>query len=177
MSAPGMISVEIGVEEKNLERMLHGLDIALNPQAIAGFLLGTVDPYFRERARSRFASEGDDMSGPWAPLRESTQSFREQGGYGASHPINRREGELEAYIVDAPSRIPIDPMGASLIMPGDPPTGELRTKVETAQQGKASPRTVARPILGMNERDLAFVLNELAMYITHAPSMESRGAF
>jgi hypothetical protein len=50
-------------------------------------------------------------------------------------------------------------------MPGDTPTGELAEKVKTAQQGKDNPRTVPRPVLGMNEVDLAFVLEGLSFFI------------
>lgn len=55
-----------------------------------------------------------------------------------------------------------------MTMPGSVPQDpELRTKVRTAQQGKVDPRTPARPVMGMNEQDLAVVMTDLALYITY----------
>ena len=143
--------------------MLNGLDTALNPVAIAGFLGAVVDPYLRKRAQARFTSEGDDVVGGWAELKEATQNIRSDLGYGAAHPINKRTGELEDYIVNSPNSLNIHPWGASLTLPGNAPVGELADKVRRAQQGDV--RQVPRPVLGMNERDLAFVLLALASNI------------
>jgi len=130
---------------------------------LAGFLGEVVDPYLRQRARGRFADEGDDVTGAWQPLKPATQEIREQLGYGGAHPINIRTHELEAYIVDSPNNLSAHPWGATLTLPGNPAQGELRDKMERAQQG--DDRTAARPVLGMNERDLAFVLLALGGFV------------
>lgn len=147
--------------------MLDALDTALNPVAVAGFLGAVVDPYFRKRARARFANEGDDVVGKWRPLKDSTISIREQMGFGPG-PINSRTGELEEFITGGPNNINIHPWGASWIFPGAQPQGELFEKFETAQKGKEWPQTVARPVLGMNVQDLSFVLLALATHIEKA---------
>lgn len=160
-------SFSIIVHDEPVERMLRSLDTALNPVAIAGFLSGVVDPYLRGRAGSRFRNEGDDVVGKWMPLREATQTIRADLGYGAAHPINKRTGELEDYIVNSPNSLNIHPWGASLTLPGKAPSNsELRKKVVTAQAGMD--RTVPRPVLGMNERDLTFVLLALAESVKKA---------
>lgn len=165
----GSANVGIDVEQSGVQAMMAHLDTTLNPVAIAGFLGATVDPYIRERARARFASEGDDVTGGWAPLGFATQSIRAQMGFGASHPINKRTGALEEYIVDSPNAIEINPLGAVLRMPGVEATGELGSKMRTAQKGKPDPRTVARPVIGLNEKDLLFVLTAISFYVGKAP--------
>lgn len=162
MVGPG-IAIQIAGNDAGVQRMLDILDTALNPVALAGFLGATVDPYLRSRAKTRFEQEGDDVTGGWAPLKEATQNIRISLGYGAAHPINKREGDLEDYIVDSPNALLVHPWGASLKLPGKPPQGDMIDKMETAQRG--GPRTVPRPVLGMNERDLAFVLLALATHV------------
>ena len=162
------LAFEYVVSERDLQAQLWALDTALNPVAIAGFLGAEVDPYIRKRAQQRFAGEGDDVVGKWAPLHEATQNIRESMGYGASGPINRREDELMHYVVDSPHRINVHTLGATLIMPGYPPKGELRDKVTTAQAGRVKPKTVARPVIGINERDLTAVLTMLFLYISRS---------
>lgn len=164
------IDVQIIGDSSGVQAMLNHLDTALNPVAIAGFLGATVDPYLRSRMKDRFAGEGDDVVGKWIPLAQTTQDIRQQQGYGAAHPINRRTGDLENYIVGSPNAISIHGLGATLTMPGNRPTGELKKKVETAQRGKANrPVTPPRPVLGMNEKDLAFVLTALAFHVKGRP--------
>lgn len=153
-------------DDKQVMRMLERLNTTLQPASIGSWLGMKVDPWIRQRARERFQKEGDDVSGPWAPLKASTQRMRVQQGYGPSHPINRRTGELENYITGGPNRISISTIGATLTTPGRPPSGELKTKVETAQHGKVMPSTVARPVMGVNEKDLLAVLTELSLFIS-----------
>jgi hypothetical protein len=59
-------------------------------------------------------------------------------------------------------------MLAELEFPGSVPTGKLHDKVKTAQEGSSSPLTPARPVVGVNEADLAFVLGAMATYLTIA---------
>lgn len=164
MPNPG-ISISIIGNDAGVQRMLFALDTALNPVAIAGFLGAQVDPWLRQRARARFADEGDDAVGKWAPLKESTQDIRSQLGYGPSHPINVRTQELENYITNGPNRIDVAPWGASLTFPNGNTPGDLKEKVEIAQIGGGEYNTVPRPVLGLSGADLTFVLGALAEHI------------
>lgn len=159
------MSISIIGNDAGVQAMLHAVDTALNPVAIAGFLGAEVDPYLRGRARDRFAQEGDDAVGGWAPLREATQDIRAQMGYGPAHPINVRTGELERYITGSPNRITVAPWGAALNFPGNPPAGELHDKLLIAQIGGGERNTVPRPVLGLSETDLAWVLTALAFHV------------
>lgn len=164
-----VISFDYVLSDKDVESKLWALDTALNPVAIAAFLGADVDPYIRTRARQRFRDEGDDVSGKWAPLHEATWQWRSNiPGISPEHPINRRTGELETYITESPHNLNYHTVGATLIMPGKKPSGELKDKVTTAQSGRADPNTQPRPVIGMNERDLTAVMTMLFLYIARA---------
>lgn len=171
-----MTTLTFEVNSRQVDRLLLSLDTALSPTAMAGFLGGTIDPYIRQRAQQRFEGEGDDVVGKWEPLAVSTQQIRADLGYGPAHPINKRTGDLEAYILDEPHRLEVSSMGATLVSPGAPPkTDLLRAKVRTAQIGspgnKGQSPTPPRPVMGMNERDLAFVMSALAFYVERSAAL------
>lgn len=146
--------------------MLNRIDSSLSAVGLAAFLHGAVGPWVKERASDRFASEGDDVSGQWAPLSSATVEIREKAGFGGDHPINKRTGELEAYITQGQIGVVASPGLGVLKYPDNPPrTKAIREKMKTAQQGRTRPSTVARPVLGLNERDLAQVLTMLAFHV------------
>lgn len=132
------------------------------------FLDKSVGPWLKGRAQDRFANEGDDAVGAWAPLEAATHSIRRSRGFPGEHPINHRTGELERHIVGSGWSIVSSPMLAELEFPGSVPTGKLHDKVKTAQEGSSSPLTPPRPVVGVNEADLAFVLGAMATYLTIA---------
>jgi hypothetical protein len=161
----GWIDFDIDVEKRSVEALLMRLDTALSPPAIAQLLGGPVQEYVKRRAAQRFANEGDDVVGAWAPLQPATQAIRAQEGYGADGPINRRTDELMNYIVGSPGRTVMHSLGATLTYPGNPPTGETKAKVQTAQIGKPYPQTPPRPVLGLGEQDLIEILTILSVYV------------
>lgn len=170
----GVYEVNFVVEGSSAQRMLEQLDTALNPIALLGFLKGTVGPFLQERAKDRFAQEGDDVSGKWAPLQEPTQEIRSRGDWPVSgdHPINVRTGELEAYITKSNAVVWSHSIGATLRYPGNQTTRKsIVEKMRTAQTGRANPRTVPRPVLGMNEQDLSFVMTALFGYVKKATAV------
>lgn len=143
----------------------------LNPAAIVGFLTGAVVPYLQKRGKARFEGEGDDVVGKWLPLTTGTQNIRESLGFPGAHPINRRTGELEEYIVGSSGMPTVMPgFGAGLEWPGTPPGGELAAKVATAQGGASAAEnalndTPARPVLGINEQDMGAVIVMLTLFL------------
>lgn len=154
----------IGVDH-GVQAMMLRMEAALSPVSVGGFLEATVDPYIQGRAKARFASEGDDVSGKWLPLQEVTQKIRADSGFGAAHPINVRTGELEQYITGTPGGVVPNAAGATLTSPGSAPTGELLKKVQTAQAGQNSPNTAPRPVMGVNATDLSVILADLSKFI------------
>jgi hypothetical protein len=162
---PGYIDIQIIGDTAGVEAMLQHLQLKLLPPNIAAFLHVEVDPYLAQRAANRFANEGDDVVGAWPQLQPGTQAIRASQGFGDSHPINVRTGELERYIVSSGGAVATDPSGAELTFPGAPASGELADKVQTAQAGRGVPPTVPRPVLGLNQNDLLAVLTSTALYI------------
>lgn len=164
----GWIEFEIVGNERGVEAMLMSINSALSPIGLAAFLHGGVGPWIQQRAAARFNAEGDDVSGKWAPLQEATVHIRETSGFGGEHPINKRTGELEAYITKGQINVTTTVGQGTLTYPGNPPSSRgLQEKMRTAQKGRTSPSTVARPVLGLNERDLSVIMTMLAFHIEH----------
>jgi|KBSMisStaDraftv2_1062788.scaffolds.fasta_scaffold593758_2 hypothetical protein len=170
-SAQGM-SIQLIGDVAGVQKMFEHLDSALNPIAIAAFLGAEITPYLQARAKARFSGEGDDVVGGWRPLSAVTENFRATGraqgmwAVGDAHPINVRTHQLEQYITSGIGNVSPTPSGAILQYPNPSRvTRTLREKIKTAQQGKAQPRTPPRPVLGVNERDMTFLLLSLASHI------------
>jgi hypothetical protein len=165
----GYIDIELTGDASYVTKMLLSLEAKLSPNGLTGFLGVTVFPYLLGRAKQRFQNEGDDVVGKWAPLAPATELIRTAQGFSPAHPINKRTGELENYITQGSisSSVLQNPMGAVLTHPSAPPAGKLASKVRTAQRGdpKFARGVPARPVLGMNESDLSFVMIELAFYV------------
>jgi hypothetical protein len=126
-----------------------------------------VTPYLQNRARARFEMEGDDVSGPWAPLTDATVAIRESAGFPGDHPINVRTGEMERFITGSRPTFAANP-DAMMIFPGQDPVGKTYYKVQVAQKGTDVPPTPARPVIGIDEADLAYVLATIADEISLA---------
>lgn len=162
----GFIDFEIVGTQHGVQKMLNHIDSALSPIGLAAFLYGGVQPWLVNRAKERFASEGDDVTGKWAPLQQSTVEIRQSQGFEGPHPINRRTGELERYITESGVDVVAAPGVGTLRFPGRNTTSKsVKQKLSTAQKGRINPSTVPRPVLGLNEKDLAVVMTQLALHI------------
>lgn len=162
----GFIDFDIVGNERGVQAMLNRIDSSLSPVGLAAFLHGSVGPWVKQRATDRFKLEGDDVTGQWAPLQQTTVEIREKSGFPGPNPINKRTGELEAYITEGQVGVVASPGLGVLTYPDNPPrTKAIREKVKTAQRGRPQPSTVARPILGLNERDLSEVMVMLALFV------------
>lgn len=160
---------DINIIDNDVSEALNKLYLLLAPAGMMFFLHSTMGPYLRGRARDRFAKEGDDAVGKWQPLAPSTVTIREESGFGGPHPINRRTGELENWVVDGGWNSYPTGFGASLQYPKRRPSGELAKKVTVAQKGqKLKPVTPARPVLGVGETDIIFFQAALAFAVGEA---------
>ena len=166
-SAPsGFIDFEIVGNKLGVQAMLERVDSALSPIGMAEFLGLAIGPWIKARAQDRFDREGDDVSGKWLPLSDTTVEIRENMGFSGAHPINRRTGELEEYVTQGSIGIINGPGVSTLRYPNKPPaTKSLREKMTTAQKGRSHPNTPPRRVLGLNERDLMHTLTMLAFHV------------
>lgn len=158
--------LEITIDDREAIVFLNAIRGVMSGFSLYYFLRDEGMKYLRKRAVERFDDEGDDASGKWTPLAEATVGIRESEGYPGAHPINKRTGELERYITSGGwPAFRQTPQMASLTWPGREPSGELGRKFRTAQSGRAFPRTPARPVLAINERDTYTMLGMLALWI------------
>ncbi len=159
-----IIDLEIIGDYVGLNEMLARVVDSLSLQSMLTFQSVQVETILEGRAKARFANEGDDAVGGWAPLMDSTLAIRQSQGYG-SGPINHRTGLLEDYITGGSFSLIASGGDTELTYPR--PTGDasLVAKVTTAQKGKSWPPTVPRPVLGVSEVDVQMVLVELSEHI------------
>lgn len=170
MAPVGMIDIELIGNEAQVERMLVFLESRLTVSSLFRFLEVRIKPYLIGRVLNRFRSEGDDVSGSWAPLKEPTRRIREWGNpqlwdVAPDHPINQRTHEMYEYLTQGTWQVATaGGIGAVLTSPKDKQNNrEMRDKLRRAQQG--GPRTPARPVLGLNESDLSYFIAQLAFHI------------
>jgi hypothetical protein len=169
----GDASIQIWGDDKGVKAMLDVVMEALSPAALVVFMTGVVGPYLAERGEKRFKGEGDDVVGNWEPLSMATQAIRMGGrlagnwSVGDAHPINQRTGELEDYITQGRGDTITTGLDVVMTYPDQAMVNpELQDKMQTAQQGRTqTPITPARPVLGLNENDLLFVLTSLSVSI------------
>lgn len=158
------LDVELIGDSRQVENMLRSLSGAFDDRELGyDFLQDYVDPVLRRRTADRFAHEGDDVSGPWAPLSSATEAIRQGQGIGGAHPINVRTGGMRHHLVDDPPRIATHSLGATMWSPGDVGSSKMQKKVRGAQQGEGN--APPRPVLGVNENDLEAVMLQLDNYI------------
>lgn len=158
--------ISIVGDTAGVDTAIKHLQGKLDNSGMVKFLGGIIYPFLRSRVTERFSSEGDDASGPWAPLQEATNNWRELGGFPRGHPINYRTGEMYRFITSAGATVV--PSGAGTVMkyPGQDPPGPIAKKIRTAQRGRTAPRaTVPRPVLSIGLTDVNFTLGSLALYI------------
>lgn len=147
--------------------LLEGMENDLEESALGEFAITEFYPWLRERALNRFPTHGDDATGPWPELRQSTQERRIRMGYGGSDPINIRTGALEDYISGATPDLILTGGAVVMVYPGDLPEDSVtERKYTTAQQGRRDrSRTPPRPVIGVSTLDYAVLREKLFDYI------------
>jgi hypothetical protein len=160
------------VQAKSVEALLMRASVAVSPESMVMWLSGPMKSAIQGRAQERFVNEGDDVSnGPWEQLSEATQNWRNSYGFGPSHPINVRSGQLEDYVTRSAAAVVPTSWGASMVYPGSPPgggalAGTLHTKFVGAQRGEGS--APPREVLGLTTTDLELGLTSLTGWIVAA---------
>lgn len=154
---------EIETNVKEVDKVIDTLDHRLEFE-IGDWMRDDLHDFLVNRANQRFASEGDDAVGPWAPLKTATETIRASLGYPPAHPINVRTHDLQNFLSGAPGNV----VGAGTWQfdwPGDAPSGELEDKMQTAQLGRVTPNTVPRPVIGLGVTDYNEIMDSLAAFL------------
>lgn len=155
-------------------KLLDELEENTTEPRLNNWLDDRVKPFIRRRISNRFQIEGDDASGRWAPLRETTARIRARLGYGAQRPINIRTGSLYAHVMSNRTHL------ATLTFPDTSATsGKLREKLATAQKGgkgKQSKNMIGptapappRPVLALSSVDERFIIESLLDHLRLTP--------
>jgi hypothetical protein len=159
---------EISIDKSDLKRlnsMLGGLTEMVSAKGRTELLEEKVYPYARRRIGLRFGDGGDDVSGPWAPLKPATIRYREEEikkyGFriGPSEPINIRSFMMFSHLMRSHSvRTSSDVSALSIpgTLKGNPSAYSVETmqrKLRIAQQGDPKRNIPARPVLGLNQKD------------------------
>lgn len=163
--ADGYLDVEVIGDTRQVDAMLYAFEKAFRSDDLKAFLVDDVYPILQARTRTRFALEGDDVSGPWAQLRPYTVEERRRGGFGPTTPINVRTGAMRSHLIDRPPHAEAHTLGATLWFPKLGGSKSNLMKLAVAQGGSDKPKTQARPVLGVNPNDLELILHATARYL------------
>lgn len=158
--------LDITVDISKLKETTTRIEERLGDTELGAWMESELIAYLHQRASNRFASEGDDATGPWDALSSITESIRASQGYAPAHPINVRSGDLRSFMIGDDGNLSAAGGGMQLQYPSDPPTTELRDKLATAQTGRQTPRTVMRPVVALGLTDFNDVMDLLSIYIT-----------
>lgn len=163
----------IDVQSAQVDSMIHRAMQAVSGPSLHAFLETMASEYFTEEIIDRFAYEGDDKSGDWAPLKESTERIRQALGYPGANPVNERTQELLEFVAFHRG-FAQGPNFAQMDVPGEAPSQSIEAKLRTAQQGTSinplfpGAYTPPRPVLATDEGDMANLLRLLQLWVMQA---------
>jgi|SRR3954462_643336 hypothetical protein len=159
------VIADVTVDPTAINYLLRNTGHNMSQAGIAVFLETEIAPWVQRRVARRFAGEGDDVTGAWAPLAPATEAIRAARGFPPSHPINQRTHMMRDWLVANDGEIKIGGADVTLTYPGPTNDGLMDTKIKAAQMGKTYPQTPPRPILGLNDTDDLFIQSALVQFL------------
>lgn len=158
------------VDTLDVDRLVGSVYASVTPQQMYLFLGTKVRTYLREDIIKRFEDRGDSKSGNWPWLSDATREIRARQGFKPDLPINVRRGQMFTELIDN-YHTSVGGGGATLQVPGPVNDPFVRRKIETAQVGSNNNPianfgpTPPRPVLAVNEGDLAAILGLLQHHV------------
>ena len=152
------------VDAKRPTLRIQALSERIGPAGMGVFFATHAVPLLQERAKARFANEGDDASGHWKPLAESTIKRREAKGQ-VPLKVNDRTGKMKEWVTNSPGRIFTTKGVTKLEWPGTAQNRTTSKKLKVAQMGLMSPFTHPRPVVAVDQADLLTILVTLEEWI------------
>lgn len=160
-----LIDMQIIGDSVAARHMVDALFAKLEPAALAGFLLGTVEPIIKHETTDNFIGEHNPKGDPWAPLAPYTIEDRLNQGY-AEGPIQYRSGEMYQYFQGAEADINATQIGVGITWPGSQPIDDvLFWKVASAQGGNRVSGAPPREVLGLTLQDGEKIMMGLFEYV------------
>lgn len=144
---------------RELKFRLQSLNASLSTPGLYA-TMNSIHQYFQQKSQDMFDTESGPNGDPWEPLKRTTIEMRRSLGFGA-RPINVRTAKMKNYFVR--SRIDIIGHSDGVISYAFPqrawPDKEMRIRLnQAAGLYRGGP---ARPVVGMNGVDVAFVLGTM----------------
>jgi len=157
------LNLDVKIFSKQPIVRLKWMEGRISPESLAAFNAGPVVEYLQERAKERFAQEGDAASRRWTPLHPATVKIRTREGY-VPIRINDRTGQMKAWVTGARGEVLASEQATTLRWPGRAP-GNINTKLRTAQYGNPKPKTPPRPVVALDEVDVFTVRFMLEQWV------------
>lgn len=158
------VILETKVDNKRPTLHFRALQKRVEGAGLAAFMQGFAAPLLQDRARARFAEEGDDASGKWKPLVDATIARREKKGQ-VPIKINDRTGLMRKWVENAPGKIVAVKASAALEWPGTPDNRTTGKKLKVAQTGLSDPYTPPRPVVAIDGGDMLTILVALESWV------------
>lgn len=162
-----MSYLDIDVDTGPVLAYIARVERHLSPPSLEMFLRERETPALLLRMERRFANQGDDVSGRWAPLEVSTMMRRVREGYPAT-PTNVRSGSMRDYLLTSEQFLPLG-SGVEMQIPGPSGRGEMASKIRVAQRGGRAPGagkdTPPRPVLGVNPTDMRIFMTNFEVWL------------
>lgn len=164
-----MISFDVTVDMAAVELSLERAEAAISGPSLSAFLQNGGVQVLQERAAERFDREGDDINGRWADLKYITRIIRLYTGFPPEHPINRRTGALQNFVVTNQGEHRATGFTAGMSWPTGE-SGRVAKKYLGAQKGEGT--APPRPVAAANGVDLQLLLSGVAHWIAAASDIE-----
>lgn len=160
-----MIDVDVDVDATSVLLMLSNAEDAVSLQHISMAFDddGPVVAMLQRQVAERFAEEGDDASGEWAPLSPATLDIKERMGYG-DRGTNVRTGRMRAWLLNDSGDVDLAAGGLFFNWPNEP-SGKLAEKFETAQFGSDETGAPPRPVMAADAEDLMAILEIVGHWV------------
>ena len=152
-----MAQAEIYIDDAAVQKHLQIAIESLSDDNLAKWAHDYATPYLRERARKRFASEGDDASGPWEPLADSTLKRK------SGNRILRDTGKFYRYVTNTTSGVSRMDGGIEAVFPKRQPTGDHNQKILGFTQ-EGTRNQPSREVIASSEVDTQALMQLLEEY-------------
>jgi hypothetical protein len=163
------------VDDSAVQGLFARLEASIMPTSLFEFMEAAAWPMFSDRIMDRFAYEGDSASGTWPDLSPATVAIKEKLGVDFPDAPNVRTGEMLEFLTHSHHTMPTEG-GVEMVFPVDTGDAIMTRKIQVAQGGDPGPNwlneamapTPARPVIAIDEVDMASLLKALSIHVITA---------